>query len=228
MFNSIHNLAHVGSRATSDAIAERYIGSFLKRGCAWLCIGAGNVWAVKHGFLGFLDMFSPLYRIIRFQMNCFLIFTSDTSRIIGALPLSRGFRYCLSSIDRYTKWPEVIPLMDQTFKAEAFVTGWISRFGLSKIITADKCRNVKIECYRNLAKTLGYEKARSTAFNPASNGIVERFQTINDFNKLSVVWKIASNIAWLEHSIEGGYWCMFYGTGLWNQFLDTGCSTRVH
>lgn len=33
--------------------------------------------------------------------------------IVGPLPPSRGYRYCLTLLDRFTQWPEVVPLADQ-------------------------------------------------------------------------------------------------------------------
>ncbi|XP_043493635.1 uncharacterized protein LOC122518668 [Polistes fuscatus] len=59
--------------------------------------------------------------------------------IVGPLPLSRGYRYCLTMIDRFTKWPEAIPIADMSADSvtKAFFSGWVARFGAPAIVTTD-------------------------------------------------------------------------------------------
>lgn len=96
--------------------------------------------------------------------------------IVGPLPPSRGYTYCLTVIDRFTRWPEVIPMMDQTAEsvAQALIDGWISRFGVPKIITTDQGRQFESHVFSGLNKTLGSVRIRTSPYHPSANGLIER------------------------------------------------------
>ncbi|XP_062709789.1 uncharacterized protein LOC134288570 [Aedes albopictus] len=79
--------------------------------------------------------------------------------------------------DRYTRWPEAIPLENMTANtvAMALCSQWIARFGCPEYITTDQGRQFESELFRELTILLGANHTRTTAYHPQANGMVERF-----------------------------------------------------
>jgi hypothetical protein len=72
--------------------------------------------------------------------------------IVGPLKLSEGFRYVLTIVNRFTRWPEAIPLGNQTAEevAKAFHINWVCRYGVAQRITTDQGRNFESELFHQL------------------------------------------------------------------------------
>jgi len=96
--------------------------------------------------------------------------------IVGPLPTPDSFRYCLTAVDHFTRWPEAIPLQDITAEtvAHALLSGWITHYGCPHTITTDQGRQFESQLFHSLAKMCGIHLSRTTAFHPAANGLVER------------------------------------------------------
>ncbi|GBL97273.1 Transposon Ty3-I Gag-Pol polyprotein [Araneus ventricosus] len=80
--------------------------------------------------------------------------------LVGPLPPPDGFRYLLTCIDRYTRWPEAIPIEDMTAEtvAKCLVTHWISRFGVPSVIPSDQGRHINIKVIRHLIFDVWYHQ----------------------------------------------------------------------
>ena len=97
--------------------------------------------------------------------------------LLGPLPSSWGNRYCLTCVDRYTRWPEAFPT--ENIKAETvartFIAGWVARFGTSFRVTTDQGRQFGSQLFHHMNEIQELRHIRTTTYHPAANGMVERF-----------------------------------------------------
>lgn len=169
IFDTLHRLSHPGIKESARLVASRFVWPQVRQDCrtwARACLDCQRSKITRH-------VHSPIGN-----------FTSPTSRfehvhidLIGPLPPANGFRYCLTAIDRYTRWPEVQPLTCITAETvvEGLMSCWISRFGCPTRITTDQGRQFESNMYQHLSKTFGIQRIRTTSYHPPSNGMIERF-----------------------------------------------------
>ena len=115
--------------------------------------------------------------------------------IIGPLPPSEGNNYCLTCIDRYSSWMEVIPMANITAEtvAKCFYSNWIIRFGTPVSITTDQGKQFESELFRNLAKLCGAKVQHTTPYHPQANGKIERLH-----RTLKTAIRAHNNPKWTE------------------------------
>lgn len=123
VFNQLHNLSHPGIRASTRLVADRYVWPSMQRDCrTWArsCIHCQRAKITRHVTSPLGTFPQPSGRFEHVHLD-----------IIGPFPPAGPYRYCLTAIDRYTRWPEAWPLEGITAEdvASAFFTGWIARFG---------------------------------------------------------------------------------------------------
>jgi hypothetical protein len=168
VFNSLHNLSHPGIRATTKLVTDRFVWPNIKRDCRqWTrtCTQCQRTKIWRHNSPPLGRFAPPNHRFEHVHID-----------IVGPLPPSNGYRYLLTCIDRFTRWPEAFPLtnIDAASVAQTFVAGWISRFGTPLRLTNDQGRQFESELFRCLNKICGTTQFRTTAYHPAANGLVER------------------------------------------------------
>lgn len=97
--------------------------------------------------------------------------------IVGPLPSREGYQYLLTMIDRFSRSPEAIPLKETSAHAvaRAFHDNWIFRFGAPAVITSDQGAQFESQLFKALLSLVGTQRIRTTAYHPASNGMVERW-----------------------------------------------------
>ena len=96
---------------------------------------------------------------------------------IVTLPSSNGFRHLLTAVDRLTRWPLAIPMVNITTSSvvDAFVHGVIASFGIPESVTTDNGSQFTSAVWQQLLNTWGIKAHFTTPYHPQSNGLVERF-----------------------------------------------------
>ena len=115
--------------------------------------------------------------------------------IVGPLPPSHGYDHILTCIDHFTRCPEAIPITSITAETVArhFVDRWVALYGCPSTITTDRGQQFESNLFSSLTRLLGTERIRTTAYHPASNGLVERFH-----RQLKSALKAHENSNWSE------------------------------
>lgn len=169
VFNSLHNLSHPGVKSSVKLVSQRFVWPGVQKDCRkWarncqLC-QRSKVTRHVHSPLGTFTPPSARFRHVHID-------------IIGPLPPVGPYRYCLTAIDRFSRWPEVCPMQTITAEevADALINCWLSRFGCPERITTDQGRQFESELFRKLGAMFGAERLRTTSYHPQANGMVERF-----------------------------------------------------
>jgi len=169
IFDVVHGLAHPSGRSTSKQLLQKFIWPSLKKDVKeWTrtCIPCQRSKISRHTKNIPLKIPVPDQRFQHVHLD-----------IIGPLPLCKNFRYCLTMIDRFSRWPEAIPLMEISAESivTAFYTHWVSRYGSPVNITTDQGPQFEASLFKALTNLIGCERIRTSAYHPASNGILERW-----------------------------------------------------
>ena len=169
VFDALHGLSHPSIRTTQKLLTDRYVWHGIRKQVgiwARTCTSCQEAKVQQH-IKGPPQTFTvPHQRFDHINID-----------IVGPLPTSQGYTHLLTIVDRFTRWPEAIPLKvtDTETCARALVFHWIARFGLPLDMTSDRGAQFTSRLWTAIAKLLGIQLHHTTAYHPQANGLVERF-----------------------------------------------------
>lgn len=169
VFDAIHSLAHPGPKASVKLIAGRFTWQGLSkdvRTWAKACIACQRSKVIRHNKAPVSSFDLPDARFSHVHLD-----------LVGPLPDSKGCRFLLTCVDRFTRWPLAVPIPDATSETviNAFLNNWVAVFGAPRYITTDRGQQFESVAFRKMCEFLGCLRLRTTAYHPATNGMVERF-----------------------------------------------------
>jgi len=172
-FHAVHDVSHMGSKACAR---------LMKNTCFWPRMTKDiNQWTkscescqrnkISRHTKSFLEQLpEPSRRFSHIHVD-----------LVGPLnPPCSGKNMLFTIIDRWTGWPEAIPISMRGQAASAAVCArlliehWIAKFGIPETITSDRGSQFVSNLWQELSKIIGFTHRTTTAYHPEANGKVER------------------------------------------------------
>ena len=168
IFDAIHGLGHPGVERTRQSVRSKVVWPSMDQDVSrWAreCLPCQQAKVTRHTVPPIGDFTVPNKRFDHIHLD------------LVTLPPSNGFRYLLTAVDRFTRWPMAVPLADISAQSvvDAFVMGWIQHFGIPSTVTCDRGSQFTSALFQQLTRTWGVEVVMTTPYHPEANGLVERF-----------------------------------------------------
>ncbi len=148
VFLHLHNISHPGIRASRRLVCRSFCKSHMSQDVsAWAssCLSCQKSKVHRHVRLQTAHIPVPARRFAHLHID-----------LVGPLPLSSGFSYLFTIVDRTTRWAEAMPLSTVTAAdcTAALLRGWIQRFGVLATIISDRGPQFTSQLWAALCKLL--------------------------------------------------------------------------
>ena len=168
LFDVVHGLGHPGVERTRQSICSKVVWPSMREDVSrWAreCLQCQQAKVTRHTVPPIGDFKVPDKRFEHIHID------------LVTLPLSNGFKYLLTIVDRFTRWPVAVPLVDITAQSvvDGFAFGWVQTFGVPTTITSDRGSQFSSEVFQQLTRTWGIKTIMTAPYHPEANGMVERF-----------------------------------------------------
>ena len=168
IFDVFHGLGHPGVARTRQIICSKVVWPSIRSDVSkWSreCLHCQQAKVTKNVVPPIGDFSVPSRRFEHVNID------------LVTLPVSNGFRYVLTAVDRFTRWPVAVPIVDSTTQSvvDAIAHGWIQQFGVPTTITSDRGAQFQSAIFQQLARIWGIKHVMTAPYHPEANGLVERF-----------------------------------------------------
>ena len=167
IFDVIHGLGHPGIERTRQTMCSKFVWPSIREDSSkWAreCLPCQQAKVTRHVTPPIGTFEVPNRRFEHINMD------------IVTLPFSNGYKYLLTAVDRFTRWPIAVPMSDISAESvvDAFSHGWVQHFGVPTTITTDRGSQFSSDLFTQLNKVWGVKLIMTTPYHPESNGLVER------------------------------------------------------
>ena len=167
IFDLIHGLGHPGVERTRQTVSEKFVWPSLRQDVSrWAreCQHCQRSKVLRHVTPPIGDFEVPNKRFEHINLD------------LVTLTPSNGYRYLLTIVDRFSRFPTAIPIKDMATDTilDAFAHGWVATFGIPSSITTDRGAQFLSAAWGQLMNTWGIRSHTTTAYHPEANGLVER------------------------------------------------------
>ena len=127
IFQELHSLGHTGVKATVKLVRQRYYWPDLsKQVRQWTreCVDYQHSKVVRHTQPPAQQILMPSARFEHIHVD-----------VVGPMPSSQGYTHLFTIVDKFSRWPEVIPIANTPAGAlcMALLHGWVARHGLPSV-----------------------------------------------------------------------------------------------
>jgi len=170
VFEAVHSLSHPSIRQSRKLVTERFywpsmnaeVGEMAKN-----CVDCQTAKVQSHIKLTPVPIAVPPVRFK--EVNC---------DIVGPLPTTKeGYKYLLTAIDRFSRFPEAYPLKTVTAEVvtDTLHREWFSRYGYPDTIYTDQGVQYASALFKQFCSLTKTAHVMTTPYNPRANGMIERF-----------------------------------------------------
>lgn len=168
VFKQFHNLSHPGVRTSRKLIKRRFIWPNMNIDIKnWVksCHPCQLVKIGKHTRTPLQPIVEPDRKFEKIHLD------------LVHLPFKNGFKFVLTIIDRFSRWPEAIPLKEASAETviSSIINVWIARFGIPKYVSTDNATIFRSNNWIEFMSVMSIRHIKCSPYHPISQGIIERF-----------------------------------------------------